>query len=378
MAIVFIKNLPEDKLLLAYVNNIIEFNSDSVSPTLSIVKGNISFYGISIDLYPLPTGKFYFNFKEWITTIINSDNFKDDLQPDLDSSFVYDWTSKVYLQTDITLTVTFNDSSTETATKSLKWISGYVQLEEFKKQYPINPSIDDVVLLHPFVENSNRDSYFKYWSGYPFDITAYTGDATTLTIANQNNLLEYDFDAIGRVNRIVFSDGRLDVTIDDVISLVRGINVLQLGDCNATIERIDDYDCDGVYIKWINRFGGWSYWLFPRANRNRKVKDLGTLENDFENQIDTVSPTVQIGSTSQDNILVTSDIISELEQTILEDLIDSPKVYLFTGEPYAKNNYNDWLEVSVKSTDFRIRNAKHRQNVLNFSIELPQRNTRKI
>mgnify|MGYP003397757308 FL=1 len=61
MAIVYKIDLPTDKILCAYNNNVIRFNSDSTETPISAV---IEFNGLTVTLYPNPTGFFYFNFKD--------------------------------------------------------------------------------------------------------------------------------------------------------------------------------------------------------------------------------------------------------------------------------------------------------------------------
>lgn len=377
--ITFSKDIAIDKLLLAYVNNVVEFSSDNI---LAKTKATITI-GISIKtLFPSPTGNFYLNFKEWITSLINVDNFADDLQSDIISDgYIYDWTTKTYLNKTITFTIFFSDESFETTIRDVKWLSAYLQLEDFKIKYPIGNSLLNPVVLSPRKIDTNQTSYVKYWNGYPFDISVYCQLESDLTILNQTNLLDLTFSSVNIINRIVFSDGDTDTTIENALPLLDGFNSLKLTsnalDYYLLVEKISD-SCSGHYIKWFSELSGWSYWLFNKGNRNRKTKDLGELNNDFNNLEDTISQTIQIGKTSNDVITVTSDIINEDEKTLLESIIDSPKIYLFTGQPYAKANYNDWIEISLNTTDFRIVNAKESLSKMNFAFELPQRNTRKL
>lgn len=74
--------------------------------------------------------------------------------------------------------------------------------------------------------------YCKYWTGYPFDILTHVenDEAFDLKITNNTNLTEYEVssDNIGRFYRIVFSDGRTDNTIENVVPFVNGINKLTI------------------------------------------------------------------------------------------------------------------------------------------------------
>ncbi len=379
MAILFTTDIATDKLLLAYVNNVVYFKSDS----LLVPKKATITIGTSVKtLYPHPNGSFYFNFKEWITSIMNVDNFKDDLVQDIaETGYIYDWTSKVFLNSDVIFAITLSDLSVQTATRNIKVLSGLLQLEDYKIKYPINSSLTHPVILSPYAKAGNNSCFLKHWEGYPFDITVYTGTTTNLKVTNLTNLLDYTFSTTNKVNRLCLSDGNTTTTIEGVLPLIDGLNSLKLTSNTfnyyATIEKIND-TCKGHYLKWINELGGYNYWFFNNGNKNRKVKDLGELENDTENFTDTISPSIQVGKTSNDTLTVSSDILSEDENILLSGIIDSPKIYLFTGQPFAKANFNDWIEVSLNSTDFRIMNAKNVQNKMNFTFELPQRNTRKL
>lgn len=379
MAITFQTDIATDKLLLSDVNNVVYFKSDSV---LIAKRATITIGSNTLIIGSFPNGWFYLNFKETLHSILNVDNFKDDLNQDIAvNGYIYDWTNKIYFSSDVVFAVTLSDNTTQTATRNIKVISAVMQNEDYKIKYPINQSLVHPVILSPYAKSVNNSCYLKHWEGYPFDITIYTGVTTSLKVTNLTNLLDYTFPTTNKVNRLCFSDGNTTSTIENVLPLSDGLNRLKLtsnsSDYFATIEKINDA-CKGHYLKWINELGGYNYWFFANGNRNRKTKDLGELENDTENFADTISPTIQMGKTSNDTLSVASDVLSEDENILLSGIIDSPKIYLFTGQPFAKANYSDWMEISLNSTDFRIQNAKNSQNKMNFTFELPQRNTRKL
>ena len=63
---------------------------------------------------------------------------------------------------------------------------------------------------------------------------------------------------------------------------------------------------------------------------------------------------------------------------ILRDLLDSVKVYLFTGTPFTKSEITDWVEVGVKSGNFRLTNSREKLNTLSLTIDLPTNVTRMV
>lgn len=99
-----------------------------------------------------------------------------------------------------------------------------------------------------------------------------------------------------------------------------------------------------MYIKFLNKYGRFSYWLLSKNNfRNRSSKYLGEIENDFENLEDT-SPTIQIGKAGDEGLKCATEKLNESEKLIFEEIIDSPKIYLFTGERFAKADLTDWMK----------------------------------
>jgi hypothetical protein len=378
MAVVFNKEIATNKLLMAFNNNIVKFGSDST--TLFVMYAEIKYASVVITLFPNPQGEFYYNYSDFIKNLMVSNNMSDDLVVDIaNNGYVYSWTNKVFLTTNIEYEIYLSDLTSVTATRNYQWLAGVLQLEEYKRRYPLFLDTDNCIMLSPFVKQNNNKAYVKYWDGYPFDITIYSnaGDTIDIELTNKSNLLSYTFPASGSVNRLVFGDGQTTETIESVLPLQFGRNEMQIeaGESIFYFDLIKEEDTCGTYLKWRNSFGGWNYWLFPKGMRNRNVKDIGELENDFNNIEDTIAPTVQIGRMSNDSINLTTDILNEYDMVLISDMIESPKLYMFTGSQYSQNTYNDWLEVSLKTTDFRTENAKTDFNRFNFVIELPMRNT---
>ena len=375
MAIVFTKELDITKINLAYNNNVVKFYTDSgIVPTNATITIGIDV----LTLYPDPFGVFTYNFKELITTLLNVDNFKDDLNPDLDASFVYDWTDKISLTEDVITTINLSNDTTETDTRSIIWLSAFVQLRDWKRTYPATTLLTtDIALLQKKNSTDNLDYHLNYWNGYPFDLTLY-GNENTIRIENLSNSISEVF-TLDKINRFVFSDGRTDVSIEDLIPLQDGFNNIDFdGVFNLALNKITDHCPNGIYLKWINSFGGWNYWLFNKGQEQLKTKELGTLNNDFYNLEDTISPLVSLGKSSETSIKVREQRIKSYDKEILTDLLDSTKVYLFTGVPFSKNTFNDWIEVNLNSGSFILENPRSDLYRLDLTIELPTNITRTL
>ncbi len=383
--IVFTKAISQDRLLMAFNNNIIRFYSDSA---LIPASAEIIGLGFPVILYPHPNGRFYFNFKEYIPALIETNNFQDIV----DDQFIYDWTNNVYLKTILDIKIKFTNNTDETTSLDLNWLSAYLQLDEFTHtQFPSN-SIDDTVILTPFYEYSDKKAFIKMWSGYPIDITVYSKRPELRYCFNQTKNIDTDIYTISRALLYEtgssigafssgFSNGFL---IDDSIFNDNETQILQLKPVNEnepvlfelTIKK-EIPSCNGTYIKWINRYGGWNYWLFKKGNSNLSTKGLGEINNDFSNLEDTTSQTENIGVNSLKSIFVKDDL-NEQEMLLMSDLFESPKVYLFTGMKNDVDTYNSWIAVNIKEKSNKIIDGKQNFINVNIEIELPARTTRTL
>ena len=373
MAIVFTKSIPQNKLLYAFNNNVVRFHSNS---SLIPATAEIIGLGISIVLYPNPTGDFYFNFKEYISTIINTDNFKDDMNV-VAGTWSYDWTSKILLQNAITIKIIFEDDTFETSLLNLNWLSSYMQVDEFKDTYFGGYLIEEFVLtpqINGIIPN------LKYWYGYPFDFTMYTPNVgTNVDVKNIsiNGLFTIN-NPHPKIQRVVLSNGISELGLFNTYA---GQNQFKLED-NVTdyyfnIEKIIP-NCDNKhYLKWINRYGGWNYWLFDRGKKTITPKGIGEVNNDFNNVEDTLSQTINMGVTSRKSIAMNDDINDD-DMMLLGDLFESPKVYLFTGKPNTFCGFKDWIEVNVKDKAIKIQDSKYNYINVQLEVELPARTTRTI
>jgi hypothetical protein len=374
MAIVFTKQLDINKINLAYNNNTVSFYTNSgISPNKATIEIGLNI----VTLYPNPSGIFFFNFKDLISTLLNVDNFTDDLNPDIETTLVYDWTNKISLTDDVVTTIELSNDTTETDTRSITWLSAFVQLRNWKRTYPANDLLTtDVALLQKKNENDYFNYHLNYWIGYPFDLTLYANEEV-INVVNDTNAIDYEF-TFDKISRLVFSDGRTDVSIELRIPLQTGINDLDFKDFNINLNKITDHCPNGIYLKWINSFGGWNYWLFNKGQEQTKTKELGAINNDFNNLEDTISPLISLGKSSENIIKVREQRIKDYDKELLTDLLDSAKVYLFTGVPFSKNTFNDWLEVNLTAGAFVVENPRSDLYRFDLTIEIPTNITRTL
>lgn len=378
--ILFTKDINTNKLRMAYNNDIIRFYSNATSPAeyaevaLRDLGGTSDLFRVR--LYPDPQGKFFLNLRPYITSLINSREFEDTLETDIESgdpaSFVYEFTESTYFNRSLIIKVANAEDSEPSRIYNLTWLAGVEQIGN-----PLSYKKTDIVVLSPLQKLSNNQHYFKYWQGYPFDIAFYAAQKD-FALRNNTNGFSQNLRIKGYISRLFLSDGRTDETLEGLLPLVEGRNSLSLQFPNQqkciTLDK-EPYKC-GVYVKWLNKYGGYSYWLFENTySVDRSTKYLGELERDNTNLEDTKTRTVQIGKESQDTLKVVAELLTEEERTIVEGIIDSPKIYLFTGQPYSRSGARDWMEVTLKTSSIRTKNPRQPLTNFAFDLELPMRYT---
>jgi hypothetical protein len=376
----FVQPLEPERLRTAYNNDVVRFYTDvSTEPDYAdLTLGT----GPTLRLYSAPDGRFYFNFKPYVTTLINTNNFEDTLVSDLTVSNVSSFAPPapdIALKLDVTFTISAAQGVTDAATHSLNWLAAAQQLGSYR---PL--AVTGLHVLTPQRTDAANVHYLKYWVGYPFDISFYSIPGT-LNITNQANLLSQNIPLADGGTRLFFGDGRTDETLEDLLPLNDGFNTLKLlrdGDTDTQSQFIHiekEANCSGVYLKWFNAQGGYSYWLFENTySIDRNAKTLGELDRDFENLPNSSGRSIQTGRQSQDTLKIVAELLTPAQRDIVQNLLESPKVYLFTGLPYSRSSYQDWIEVSVKTTSARIRNARETLTNFAFDIELPERFTQML
>lgn len=387
MAIVFDKDLAVDKLLFAYNNNTIKFHSDDL---IKIPK-SATIVGLGIDalLLPHPDGSFKFNFKDDIKASINTKNFIDDfdytINPNNPLTQGHNVTDGFYIEGNVDYKITYTNDSEDAVSKNYKFIAGVENLETYKKGNikllvpfgqldilsPVKNRVDDV---------SGDDIFLKYWEGYPFDFSFYKGSpahSVVMYVTTPTSSIDFGVDTFGDIISFYICDGLNESTY---IGLQEGINIFDFEVNGVTVfTKLNllkvENEC-GVYVKFLNKYGRYNYWLFSKNYfRNRSSKYLAELENDFKDLEETISTTLQIGKNSDSTIKCAAKNLTENEKLILEEIIDSNKILLFTGEPGTVSTNNDWMEVKLKTTNFQTESPNKKLFSFYLEFDLPARNT---
>lgn len=333
---IFTKDLQTTSPLNTYNNNIVEYKATDGAKT--VVNSTIQVNGATYDLTPNLNNIFRFNFLKLAKALTNKVNFKDGIEFDLTADSVYE-DVELYKEIQVDYTINFDDDTDEQITKTYKFTKSVQQIIRS------TASVDD--RLYPLISNLK----LTYFEGYQYDIPIYSDIARTVTILNKRTGLDVDVDLLKGVNRWCVSDGQTNISIENILPLHLGVNELEFKIGAEIVFTIFlnkiDADC-GKYVKWFNRQGSFSYWLFPNnTETSLNSKTISTLESDFEDLEDTQGNFLITGKNAGQSIKTLSQLLSSDERQYLIEILTSPKVEILNTERYSEVTLKDWVNVKV-------------------------------
>lgn len=114
-------------------------------------------------------------------------------------------------------------------------------------------------------------------------------------------------------------------------------------------EKQVDYNadcCRGIYVKWLNRYGYYSYWLFPELYTRERSADeyYKVTQNIFDSNRDGSHRTV--GFEAED-IITIRDKVSRKYIGMFADLVSSPEVQILNPEYVLGSDVtpDDWIRI---------------------------------
>lgn len=111
------------------------------------------------------------------------------------------------------------------------------------------------------------------------------------------------------------------------------------------IEHLSVKGCNPKFVKFLNRLGGYSYWLFEVSETTLTNNDLGTINNNY---------IADLGYSYNEEVELYSKV-PERYMALMEDLIFSPSTWLFEKEA------NKWHRVKLSNNNVKINRANKAQ-----------------
>ena len=351
MAIVYTSKPNVNRLINAFNNNVFEFADDGAKTAkkCTVLINNAT----SIVITPI-NNKFYFNLKEISSLISKEDNWQDNtpnvLGLSLDDDIIKDLIIKFTIE--FTDTTTVNNQTTYSILRSVSQINNVIDLEKTTNS-------------NNFVSLNNL-TFFK---GYPFDFTYYSNEEYIGLLFNSATDFWRVYDFVLGSNRFFLSDNIGNLLKDDENDniLQVGLNILKVALFTVkpiNVKLVDS--CSGVYLKYINEFGSWSYWLFNSiytSTINARIKDEFNV--DFKDITETSATTLITGKDATETLNLTSKNLDTNEVAQLQSILTSPRVELYNG---TVDSVALWQTVIVRGGSFTWTNTK--RDLANISIQV--------
>lgn len=359
----------------AFNNSIIEFQSDLGNP----INAKLLIDGLNYELYPYPTdGKFKFNLTDMAKASFTTDKFRDSIIPDLSQGFVY-FDPNIVKDKTVLITV-MNSATTESQTFNFSFYRGVEQQVGYyrKAQLANNTAIRIMLPTKNYVTYE-----VVYFEGQVFDFAVHglqIGDEVVF----KNPQTSYSSDIITVIEsgttRFFLSDGADETTFDNVILLNSALNRVELWVNGSFVANLNIYrresEC-GIYLKWLNDEGAYSYWRFGQIySETIKTKDLDSIAGDWKNLQESYSNSYLVGKTATNSMKLES-IFDHRFIDNLKSLLTSVQVEMFIhSEPFQQVEHSsDWVKVNVHDGTFIPFDSKDSKTKISLSIDLPPVNT---
>lgn len=349
----------------AYNDSIIEYTSTLTGVTYSNI-----YVGTNVfKTYPV-AGVFSYNFKPVVSVLINKNRFKDSITPDFTNAYVYkDNTLNYHLQPVIRV---YNNSTYEETIPSWEFIKSVEQLVGYREKSEIEKAIR---ILLP---TNNKTEYFlPYFEGYPTDFAIYgIPEGATYYFKNVSTISQsptFTSETLG-THRVYLSDGGQNEYASNFLGLSTTDNLVELwvnGSFNSNITIKRNSSRSGVYLKWFNTSGSYSYWLFdPVYTETVQTKTLDDLNGEWDN-LQNVSATSRIAGKSATKTLKVSTRYTSQEKEYITSILTSPIVEMYVAsKPFSKTDVNKFIGVTINDGSTPSTN-KSTNNKMDLTITLP-------
>lgn len=348
----------------------IKFNSNLAgSYKAEIIAYPTNIFAKSFTIYSDLEGNYLFNLKEVVKVIFNENGFKDG---NFDTSLYYRDATGLYLYQQIDIKV-YNDSTSEQINLNYEFFKATKQIGE------------EIFTNHFQLLSFSRDGInhsLTYFEGFPFsfDIQKVTQNLEivikSLNTGNETQTMTPEISEAFRIN--IDKGGASNWTYDNYLTLITGLNRLEIwenGYFKTNLLITKKKICSGVYLKWWNRNGGFSHYLFDKFfSTEIKGADSGEIINsDFKNINEATSFYKSLGKNTEQSI----NIKTRYEQRdfgILKDIFESPLVQMYTSNvAYVEGRF---IDVRVNGTI--AHNNKRAKNEIAITVNLPETITAKL
>lgn len=228
----------------------------------------------------------------------------------------------------------------------------------------------------------SQNKTLTYFKGFPFTLPLYIEQNIYLQYKADNGILQniglleagkhnIDITGINANNKIEFRSFTIesykiaDYTFDFTFGPQR-VDV-----CTSLDITVDITDCpnDGIYLRWINKYGEYNYYLFQGSNISSTTKNNAIAFDNVYYATDLTNnyhhgTGKSIGKDIDRNQKLFTPLVNSQTYDMLIGLVESPVIDMFLG--YNTDNSQKWISVSVAEGTF----TKSTANLQDFELLL--------
>lgn len=143
---------------------------------------------------------------------------------------------------------------------------------------------------------------------------------------------------------------------------------------------LDTNECKGTYIKWLNEYGNYNYWLFPKSRDERtEGEEIFRINRNIFGYSYKFSNEFTVGFEGRKFITV-RDIVNKDFWYLFDSLVTSPEVYVLkdSWEVGTDAGPEDWYKIIQSDVEFERTRYQRNTAELEFEFELPKPYTQKL
>lgn len=320
-------------------------------------------------IYPDSDGNYYFNFKEFIKVYFNQFKFEDYNYDEALAVNVAQTLTGILKQLSFIITV-YNDTTDESDSDDILFVKSVRQIGE---------NLYNTSVFFALTQRTSEDIYNAIWFyGFPFTLDLINVDSEVELMDIKNN------STTDSVEDVDVSDDQIRLNVDlsnennwideSFLTFREGINEIELTDASDDSSLLKVYinkitKCKGIYLKWLNRYGGYSYYLFDEFyTDNLSGKTIDTFaKSEFKNIEDLIGTEINIGKNAARSINAKARYENDYLE-MMQDLIISPSVQMYSS--MLPNVPGTFIDVNVDG-NLSYNNKKGR-NKIDITIDLPE------
>lgn len=134
----------------------------------------------------------------------------------------------------------------------------------------------------------------------------------------------------------------------------------------------DQSKCTGTYIKWLNEYGNYNYWLFPHSRQFvRSGEEYYRTPINIFNSDERPLTEKTVGFEVKEMMTV-KDIVNKKFWSTIKSIVGSPEVYMLVNNDPNQVNPTDWLRIIQSDVKFDRTEISRNSSEVEFEFELPK------